>query len=520
MPMLLSPSPSETESEPETDDPTLLLAAGTQSRLRRRPAVAVHARLLPDSSAPGTAISCGSERDADDWWDARTAACVPFLPLPLDGDPRRTPLPSRAPRTSTGCGTRVHGSAHAARGGGRWVGYVDGVEATVVRLGSEYFAEIDRSSLGLGVAGCECAVDGVGCAVCGNALGALHTHCRIHQPRKGQAHYVFLPAAVSPPIKDATAQYVSYVFEFPQIWFPPQKYIYPRTLHSASPAASASASTSTLTPTPTSTSTSAPAPRPRRRKHPPAPRRPRARPAMGTRTPPHLVRAPPLHPNAADSWTPEPPRPARSETLWSPGEPDPDTLPRPRTPPARAESRTAEVARIEAQLAASFLEAAHAVGAESGSGTGSRMLVGDAAEAAFRRLVGIAVPGRLRTPPTTTTPPEPLPVPEMETETEEGEVVERMEVDGPANSMPVPIPQDTNPAPEAETETETVQSDPAELDSWLIEPLFVADSQMTDDPRVRARVGSDGAARPGGAARADRVLDPADAASAPTAADG
>jgi hypothetical protein len=27
--------------------------------------------------------------------------------------------------------------------------------------------------------------------------------CRVHQPRKGQAHYVFLSAAVSPPKKDA-----------------------------------------------------------------------------------------------------------------------------------------------------------------------------------------------------------------------------------------------------------------------------------------------------------------------------
>ncbi|KAJ6454953.1 hypothetical protein C8R47DRAFT_1228472 [Mycena vitilis] len=60
-PLALAP---ETESEGETDDPTLLLAAGTQSRLRRRPAVAVHARLLPDSSAPGTVL--WSAGDADD----------------------------------------------------------------------------------------------------------------------------------------------------------------------------------------------------------------------------------------------------------------------------------------------------------------------------------------------------------------------------------------------------------------------------------------------------------------------
>ncbi|KAJ6540739.1 hypothetical protein B0H19DRAFT_1176178 [Mycena capillaripes] len=208
IPMLLSPSPSETESEPDTDDPTLLLAAGTQSRLRRRPAVAVHARLLPDSSAPGTAIFCGVEQYADPaidtWWDTQHPAVVPFLPSPLDNE-QSTPqqLRTKVPHRSTGCGGRLHASAHAARGGGRWVGYVEGVERTVVPLESQYFAPRDRSTLGLGAAGCGCVVEGVGCAVCGNALGALHTTCRAHQSRKGQTHYVFLPGAVSPPIKDA-----------------------------------------------------------------------------------------------------------------------------------------------------------------------------------------------------------------------------------------------------------------------------------------------------------------------------
>ncbi|KAF8144230.1 hypothetical protein K438DRAFT_587588 [Mycena galopus ATCC 62051] len=206
MPMLLSPSLSETESEPETDDSVLLLAAGAQSRLRRRPAVAVHARLLPDSSAPGRTLSCGAQLEVDpaldDWWDARRPASVPFLPLPFDRE-RTTPPCTRAPRTSTGCGARVHGAAHSTRGGGHWVGYPDGVQRTVVKLEGQYFTEQDRSALGLEVAGCGCVVAGVGCAVCGNALGALHTPCRVHQSRKGQEHYIFLPGAVSPPIKDA-----------------------------------------------------------------------------------------------------------------------------------------------------------------------------------------------------------------------------------------------------------------------------------------------------------------------------
>ncbi|KAJ7260490.1 hypothetical protein B0H12DRAFT_374989 [Mycena haematopus] len=169
MPMLLPPSPSETESEPETDDSVLLLAAGSQSRLRRRPAVAVHARLLPDSSAPGTPLFCGSQHEpdpaADDWWDARRPAVVPFLPLPLDE--QRTHTYTRAPpHRSTGCGARLHSGAYAARGGGHWVGYPEGVErSTVVRLDGRYFAAGDRGALGLEVAGCGCVVDGVGCAI-------------------------------------------------------------------------------------------------------------------------------------------------------------------------------------------------------------------------------------------------------------------------------------------------------------------------------------------------------------------
>ncbi|KAJ7741676.1 hypothetical protein B0H16DRAFT_1728456 [Mycena metata] len=209
MPMLLSPSASSTESDDadtDVDDPTLLLAAGTQSRLRRRPAVAVHARqLLPDTSAPGTALFCGAERcvadpAADDWWDARRPA-VPQI-LPDDGAPPQ-PQFTRSPRTSTGCGELVHKSAHSARAGGRWMATVEGVQSNVVRLESGYFSEKDRAGLGLAEAGCGCIVEGVGCAMCGNALGALHTPCRVHQPRKGPAHYVFLPESVSPPIKNA-----------------------------------------------------------------------------------------------------------------------------------------------------------------------------------------------------------------------------------------------------------------------------------------------------------------------------
>ncbi|KAJ7142865.1 hypothetical protein C8R44DRAFT_924576 [Mycena epipterygia] len=208
--MLLSPLSSD--SEPE--DPTLLLAAATHSRLRRRPAVAVHARPYPtnaNDSAPPTALICGAapkdEAPAnpadDDWWDARRPAQIPFLPQPLDNEPP----PSRArPRGagSTGCGAPVHAGARPARAGTRWVGGADGARDTVVEMEARYFARADAGALGLGRdEGCGCVVEGVGCAVCGNALGARHTPCRVHtRPAllNNPQHYTFLPGAVSPPL--------------------------------------------------------------------------------------------------------------------------------------------------------------------------------------------------------------------------------------------------------------------------------------------------------------------------------
>ncbi|KAJ7853071.1 hypothetical protein B0H14DRAFT_2580638 [Mycena olivaceomarginata] len=74
--MLPSPSLSETESQARTENSGRLPAAGAQSSL------------LPDSTAPGIALSCGAEHEAnpatDDWWDARRPAVVPFLPWPSE----------------------------------------------------------------------------------------------------------------------------------------------------------------------------------------------------------------------------------------------------------------------------------------------------------------------------------------------------------------------------------------------------------------------------------------------------
>ncbi|KAF7292625.1 hypothetical protein MIND_01160400 [Mycena indigotica] len=82
----------------------------------------------------------------------------------------------------------------------------------VVPLDGTYFTPDAARMLELArAAGCGCAAYGVGCAVCGNALGALFTPCRTHTARSSgslrrQQHYVFLPGHVSPAIHDARAQ--------------------------------------------------------------------------------------------------------------------------------------------------------------------------------------------------------------------------------------------------------------------------------------------------------------------------
>ncbi|KAJ6603590.1 hypothetical protein DFH09DRAFT_1354719 [Mycena vulgaris] len=235
MPSLLSASDTETE-----DDPTLVLAAGHRSRLRRRPAVVVHARPQDSTaqpSAPPRALACGAEhaRLADaGWWDPQRPPAVPFLPLPLD-PPLEDGAPSSQARTSSGCGARVHAAGHPARVGMRWFGDVEGVGRMVIALDAQYFTEGDRMALELGRQRCGCTVEGVGCAICGNALGALHTPCPAHRampshanPRKGQTHYIFLASAVSPPPPapdpDVTAAPPEFEAESPRIqsFYPPR----------------------------------------------------------------------------------------------------------------------------------------------------------------------------------------------------------------------------------------------------------------------------------------------------------
>ncbi|KAK7008511.1 hypothetical protein R3P38DRAFT_3210790 [Favolaschia claudopus] len=234
LPILLSPSLSSDSSQSETEDPALLLAAGAQSRLRRRPAVAVHHTMLPaDNADTGVAVSCGRMRGAEEgqWWDQGRAGVAGMLPdeassssAPRSERERRREMEARR---STGCAARVHARAHAhVLPGGRrcWVGYpnsesLEVVWHTVIPLERMYFRDAEeRAMLGLdeGQGNCACVVEAVGCAVCGNPLGALHRPCRVHQSRKGPAHYLFLPSAPTPAKAKPTAPWPTNSTPFPQ----------------------------------------------------------------------------------------------------------------------------------------------------------------------------------------------------------------------------------------------------------------------------------------------------------------
>ncbi|KAF7318477.1 hypothetical protein HMN09_00356900 [Mycena chlorophos] len=216
----------DSDSDAPIADAAALLAAGTQSRMRRRPAAAQRESVVGSlQSGNARRIVCGAVvvRSAEEQrlemersW-ARAGAYTPSpLPLPLPQPSVSSPPPPTTTTRSTGCGSFVHGAAHPARAGGRWVARADTDDVdprVVIPLPSMYFSENERRTLDFGTgrhAGCGCGTTGVGCAVCGNALGALFTPCRTHARQSSTSpaslsqvrHYIFLPSAVSPSIYD------------------------------------------------------------------------------------------------------------------------------------------------------------------------------------------------------------------------------------------------------------------------------------------------------------------------------
>ncbi|KAJ6478690.1 hypothetical protein DFH09DRAFT_1108236 [Mycena vulgaris] len=125
-PPLASSSGFASNSDSDTDDPTLILAAGTAT----------------------TIAACGTEYSSamrpQETGGGTSATRCDFLP-PGATQHRDAMTPSTRPRRSYNCGARVHANANPARNGGCRAGAMEGVTATVVRLEAQIFAEkMDR----------------------------------------------------------------------------------------------------------------------------------------------------------------------------------------------------------------------------------------------------------------------------------------------------------------------------------------------------------------------------------------
>ncbi|KAJ7435472.1 hypothetical protein B0H11DRAFT_2257129 [Mycena galericulata] len=80
-----------------------------------------------------------------------------------------------------------------------WRAPAAGVTSNVIPLEARYFDLGAAKTLRLGtLPECGCAMDGVGCQQCGNALGAHLSPCVAHT--HAIFRYIFLPTAVWPPL--------------------------------------------------------------------------------------------------------------------------------------------------------------------------------------------------------------------------------------------------------------------------------------------------------------------------------
>jgi hypothetical protein len=178
-------------SDSDQVDPSIVLAAGQRSRLRRRPAIHLrnarnHQQNESHSQVLTTLYCGGADSDSDydssgaldDSYDAHRPGRPQILPVEpspppnshLNGNGKRP-----RHRRTNGCGTRVHGGASPmnAHGFGArtgWRGGRDCVESVVVPLERRYISREARMELRMREdpylsVGCGCTVEGMGCAV-------------------------------------------------------------------------------------------------------------------------------------------------------------------------------------------------------------------------------------------------------------------------------------------------------------------------------------------------------------------
>ncbi|KAJ7042107.1 hypothetical protein C8F04DRAFT_1078344 [Mycena alexandri] len=185
-----SPStPTQASMSDEQMDLVDILRSGDDSRLRRL-------RPEPRNELP-VVLYCGADQEpqaAD--WDEQRPWVVEMLPETVSFPARKRQ------KRSNGCGARIHASAVPDR---RWRGMREGASLDIVGLQDDYFTLEMKRELLLGRERCGCCRTGVGCAICGNPLGALFAPCSRHAPSSSASnfstsHYTFLRAAVSPPL--------------------------------------------------------------------------------------------------------------------------------------------------------------------------------------------------------------------------------------------------------------------------------------------------------------------------------
>ncbi|KAF8170018.1 hypothetical protein K438DRAFT_1854661 [Mycena galopus ATCC 62051] len=184
---------------PPAPEPSERLSGNESSRPSRRPAVVLRA-----SPPSPLAIFCGAqelitwENILESDYDEHRPGIIQILPETLSFVSPSMYKEARTTR-SNGCGAR----SRTLNQRQCWCGEEENVAETVVPLERMYFPQTLREVLDLRDDMCGCVMKGVGCAVCGNPLGAVQTHCSTQSFRGSPAlpkssTYFFVPSAVTP----------------------------------------------------------------------------------------------------------------------------------------------------------------------------------------------------------------------------------------------------------------------------------------------------------------------------------